>query len=218
MKNTKTNTFIHRVLFIFLVAILVGCSKNNFKDKWTRKQAPATFKARFETSKGNFEIMANRNWSPKGVDRLYQLITSNFFTDIALFRVVPDFVVQFGIHNDSTLNKNWKRYTVPDEKVMAINQPGTIAFARSGKNTRSTQLFINLGDNSPRLDTIHYSGVTGFPVVAKVIKGMEVVKDFYDGYKEAPAKQQDSIQKLGNMFLQKHYPKLDYIKKVYIVR
>lgn len=218
MKNTKIKSVLYSLVYIFLFVTTIGCSKQNFKEKWTAKQAPETFKARFETTKGDFEIVANRSWSPKGVDRLYQLITSDFFTDIALYRTVPDFVVQFGIHNDSVLNKNWKKHPVPDEKVRAPNKPGAISFARSGKNTRSTQLFINLGDNSPRLDTINYNDVTGFPVIAKVTKGMETVRKFYDKYAEAPAQQQDSIHKYGNAFLRKHYPELDYIKKVYIVR
>lgn len=218
MKNSKINPVAPIILAVFLIVLSMGCSKTNFKESWTKKQAPQTFKARFETTKGDFEIMADRTWSPHGVDRLYQLITSGFFTDIALYRVVPDFVVQFGIHNDSVLNKNWKVYSVPDEKTKAPNEPGAISFARSGKNSRNTQLFINLGNNSPRLDTLHYNGVTGFPVVAKVTKGMETVKKFYAEYAETPAKQQDSIQKYGNTFLRKNYPELDYIKKAYIVR
>lgn len=197
--------------------ILLSCSPKNFKDKWTKIEAPAIFKAKFETTKGNFEIEAQRNWSPKGVDRLYQLITSEFYTDIALYRVVPNYVVQFGIHNDSILNTFWRNNKVPDESVIEKNTEGTISFARGGKETRTIQIFINLKNNSPYLDTLDYNGVKGFPVIARVTKGMEVVKLFYNKYGGKPAKRQDSISKKGNRYLKKNFPKLDYIYKAYII-
>ena len=210
-----------RFIFVFLsfIFIVLSCNSNKiFKDKWVKKQAPETFKARFETTKGNFEIEANRSWSPKGVDRLYQLIKSEFYTDIALFRVVPDFVVQFGIHNDSILNKSWESFKIPDEPVLEANVEGAISFARGGEESRTTQIFINLKSNSPRLDTIFYSGVRGFPVVAKVTNGMDVVNAFYKDYGNEPATKQDSIQIKGNNYLIKNYPELDYINKAYILK
>ena len=210
-----------RFIFVFLsvIFIVLACNSNKvFKDKWLKKQAPETFKARFETTKGNFEIEADRSWSPKGVDRLYQLIQSEFYTDIALFRVVPDFVVQFGIHNDSILNKSWESYKIPDEPALEPNVEGAISFARGGEESRTTQIFINLKSNSPRLDTIFYSGVRGFPVIAKVTKGMDVVNSFYKDYGNEPATKQDSIQIKGNDYLRKNYPELDYITKAYILK
>jgi peptidyl-prolyl cis-trans isomerase A (cyclophilin A) len=98
------------LLFCSLLLLLMTCNRNTFKDKWTQQQAPDYFQARFETTKGDFDIEARREWAPTGVDRLYQLIKSGFYEDIALFRVVPDYVVQFGIHNDSTLNKAWQKF------------------------------------------------------------------------------------------------------------
>lgn len=210
-----------RFIFVFLsvIFIVLACNSNKvFKDKWLKKQAPETFNARFETTKGNFEIEADRSWSPKGVDRLYQLIQSEFYTDIALFRVVPDFVVQFGIHNDSILNKSWESYKIPDEPTLEPNVEGAISFARGGEESRTTQIFINLKSNSPRLDTIFYSGVRGFPVIAKVTKGMDVVNSFYKDYGNEPATKQDSIQIKGNDYLRKNYPELDYITKAYILK
>lgn len=207
------------LVFLSFFILVLSCNSNKiFKDKWAKKQAPETFKARFETTKGNFEIEANRSWSPKGVDRLYQLISSEFYTDIALFRVVPDFVVQFGIHNDSILNKSWESFKIPDEPAIEPNVEGAISFARGGEESRTTQIFINLKSNSPRLDTIFYSGVRGFPVIAKVTKGMEVVNAFYKDYGNEPATKQDSIQIKGNNYLRKNYPKLDYINKAYILK
>ena len=208
------------IFFPILFIVLIGsCNSSKvFKNKWTKKEAPEIFKARFETTKGNFDIEAHRNWSPKGVDRLYQLIKNEFYTDIAIFRVVPDFVVQFGIHNDSVLNSTWRNHKVPDETNTEANKEGTISFARSGKESRTTQLFINLKSNSPRLDTIFYNGVTGFIVVAKVTNGMNVVKSFYNGYAEKPSSKQDSIQLKGNSYLHTNFPKLDYIKRAYIIK
>jgi len=204
------------ILFIFLVQ---SCNSNKvFKENWTKKNAPKIFKARFETTKGNFDIEAHRNWSPKAVDRLYQLIKSQFYTDVALFRVVPSFVVQFGIHNDSILNNAWAKYKVPDEPTLELNKEGAISFARSGEKSRTTQIFINLKSNSPRLDTIFYNGVKGFPVVAKVTDGMDIIKSFYSGYAEKPSSNQDSIQLNGNTYLKNNFPMLDYIKKAYIIK
>ncbi|MDY7396583.1 peptidylprolyl isomerase [Aureibaculum sp. 2210JD6-5] len=204
-------------ILIFLILVSSACGKKIIKEKWLKKEAPAVFKARFETTKGNFDIEAHREWSPKAVDRLYQLISTDFYTHIALYRVVPNFVAQFGIHDNSDLNKAWNSYKIPDEPVKKSNAEGTIAFARGGPKSRSTQLFINLKNNA-RLDSIFYSDVTGFPVIAKVTDGMDVVKTFYDDYGENPGRKQDSIQKYGNSYLKSTFPKLDYIKKAYIVK
>lgn len=212
IKNTLT--------LIIVSCIMLSCSPKVFKDKWTKIEAPETFKARFETTKGIFEIEAHRKWSPKAVDRLYQLITREFYTDIALYRVVPNFVAQFGVHNDNNLNKSWNSHQVIDEPVVEKNVIGTIAFARGGKKTRTSEIFINLKNNSPYLDTIYYGGVKGFPVIAKVNKGMEVIKQFYNGYSEKPASGVDSINKKENMnmYFKNNFPKLDYIKKAYIIK
>ena len=202
-------------LLILLLATLFSCSPKIFNEKWTKKQAPEYFKARFETSQGNFDIEAKRAWSPKGVDQLYQLIKSDFYTDIGVFRVIPEFVVQFGIHNDSVLNNHWKKYKVMDEPVLQSNDSMAISFARSGINSRTTQIFINLKDNH-RLDTLKYNGVTGFPVIAKITNGMKIVHKFYSTKGNVP--NQDSIQKYGNVYLKRKYSNLDYIKKAYIIK
>ncbi|QTE22065.1 peptidylprolyl isomerase [Polaribacter cellanae] len=203
---------------ILLVGILLfaSCATKKFKEKWMQKEAPATFKARFETTQGNFDIEATREWSPKGVDRLYQLIKYGYYNDVAIYRVVPNFVAQFGIHNDSLINKSWQK-GVEDEPVIRKNDSMTISFARGGVNTRSNQIFINLKENH-RLDKLAYSGVTGFPVVAKVIAGQENVLKFYDGYGDKLGRQQGKINKLGNAFLREKYPKVDYILKAYILK
>ncbi len=195
---------------------MASCATKKFNPKWLKKEAPATFTARFETTQGNFDIEAVREWSPKGVDRLYQLIKYNYYQDVAIFRVVPNFVAQFGIHNDSLINKSWQK-GIDDEPVIRKNDSMTLAFARGGVKTRSNQIFINL-KNNPRLDKLAYSGVTGFPVVAKVIAGQENVLNFYDGYGDGLGRKQGKINKLGNQFLKENYPKVDYILKAYILK
>lgn len=206
-----------KIVFIFLVAFCVSCGSTKFKDKWLTKKAPETFKARFETTKGSFDIYAERNWSPAGVDRLYQLLKYEYYTDVAIFRVVPNFVAQFGIHNDSIMNNTWGKKGVVDEPVVEKNAKMTIAFARGGKETRTNQIFINLKDNF-RLDSLAYSGVTGFPVIAKVIDGEENILKFYDGYGDKLGRKQGEINRKGNAYLKENYPKVDYIIKAYLLK
>lgn len=204
------------VFGLFFSLFLISC-KSTFKEKWTQEEAPSYFTAKFETTKGDFIIESKKEWSPAGVNRLYQLIKHDYFTDMAVFRVVPDFVAQFGINNDSTVTSAWRSSPVKDEPVLEPNLRGAMSFARSTEETRTHQLFINLKSNSPRLDTIHYNNVTGFPVVAKVISGMDVVDKFYDGYGSELGNRQDSINLYGNAYLRRNYPKIDYIKKAYIL-
>jgi len=214
MKVHKNRKSIYKTLIIVLAFQMFSCH-TLFNAKWTKEKAPEYFKATFETTKGNFEIEANRIWSPYAVDRLYQLINNGYYTNIAIFRVIPNFVAQFGIHNDSTVTNAWNKLKVPDEPVVESNLKGTVSFARSTPGTRTNQIFINLKDNI-RLDSLDNSQVKGFPVVAKVTKGMNVVESFYNGYGSELDNKQDSIHDLGNMYLKKNYPKIDYIIKAYI--
>jgi len=206
-----------RILLLATVVLMSSCATKKFKEKWLEKEAPATFKARFETTQGNFDIEAVREWSPNGVDRLYQLIKNEYYQDVAIFRVVPNFVAQFGIHNDTLINNAWQKSGIEDEPVIKKNDSMTISFARGGVNTRSNQIFINLKENY-RLDELAYSGVTGFPVVAKVIAGQENVLKFYDGYGDNLGRKQGEVARLGNEFLRKEYPKVDYIIKAYFLK
>ena len=195
---------------------ILSCSKKIFKEKWTKEEAPEYIKARFETTQGNFDIEAKRAWSPEGVDRLYQLIKNEFYTDIAIFRVLPGFVAQFGIHNDSLINASWRKFKIDDEEVIESNDFMTISFARGGVKTRTTQIFINLKNNK-RLDALAYSGVKGFPVIAKVIAGKDNILQFYDGYGDRLGMRQDSLNRYGNTFIRTNYPEIDFIKKAYIL-
>jgi len=204
-----------KFLLVFVILSIVSYSPKIFSEKWTKKQSPEQFKARFETTQGNFDIIAKREWSPQGVDRLYQLIKSDYYTDIALFRVIPEFVVQFGIQSDSVLNSSWKKYKIKDEPVLQSNDSMAISFARDGVDSRTTQIFINLKNNH-RLDTVNFNGVTGFPVIAKITHGMGNVHKFYSTDEDVP--DQDSIQKYGNDYIKRKYPKVDFINKAYILK
>ena len=206
-----------KILGLIVLISFFSCSSKLFKEKWTKEEAPSYFKARFETTQGNFDIEAKRVWSPEGVDRLYQLIKNEFYTDIAIFRVVPGFVAQFGIHNDSLINASWRKFKIDDEKVIESNNLMTISFARGGVKTRTTQIFINLKNNK-RLDALSYSGVKGFPVIAKVIAGKDNILKFYDGYGDKLGMRQDSLNRYGNKFIRTNYPEIDFIKKAYILK
>ena len=176
--------------------------------------APATFKADFETSKGKFVIEVTRAWSPNGADRFYNLVKNGFFTDTRFFRVISGFMVQFGINGDPAIAKPWQASTIMDEPVKQSNKRSYVTFAKSGApNSRTTQMFINFGDNS-RLDPM------GFASFGQVISGMDVVDKLYSGYGEgAPSGRgpdQGRIQAEGNVYLMKDFPLLDYIKSATI--
>lgn len=177
--------------------------------------APDSFKVKFETTKGDFVVEATREYSPAGVDRFYNLVKIGFFEDIAFFRVLDGFVVQFGIHGDPDVALAWQDATIPDEDVVVSNKPGFLTYAKGGPNTRSTQFFINLVDNGPSLDA------RGFPPIGEVIEGMDVVKSLYSGYGEgAPmgrGPSQSKITSLGNDYLREEFPELDYIKSAELI-
>ena len=177
--------------------------------------APDTFQAVCITTKGEFTIEAVREWSPQVVDRLYQLITSGFYTNNCIFRVQPEYVIQFGISDNPGANSFWDKRPIPDEPVVGHNLKGVISYARDGKTTRTAQLFINKKDNY-KLDTIEYNGLRGFPPVARIISGFEVVEAFNAQYGFEPANHQDSVMVKGNAYWEEKFPGLDYILELKI--
>ncbi len=164
--------------------------------------APATFRVNVDTSRGGFILEITRADAPLGADRFFSLVKSGFYDGARFFRVVPNFVVQFGLAADPKVTKSWN-IQFPDDPVVKHNDRGTLTFATAGPNTRTTQMFINLKDNI-NLDTM------GFAPIGKVVSGMDVVDALYSGYGEQP--QQPSIEGEGNAYLEKEFPKLDYIK------
>lgn len=202
--------------FVLFFLFLTACSRSVFKERWLKKKAPEHFSVRVETSKGNFEAAFTRQWSPKALDRLYAQFRHGYYNHTLFYRVRPGYVVQFG-GDDNARIKQWGHTKVPDEPVIKPNTRGAISFARSTKDSRGNDLFINLVNNSPRLDTITFNGVTGFPVLGMVISGMETVDALYNGYSDNVFQFYDTLLINKNKFLEK-FPKLDSIKKVVLIR
>jgi peptidyl-prolyl cis-trans isomerase A (cyclophilin A) len=173
------------------------------------EKAPESFKADFELGNGgHFVIEVTRSWSPNGADRFYNLVKSGFYDDVRFFRVVPDFMVQFGINGDPAVSAKWRSASIQDDPVKEGNKRGNVTFAKTGApNSRTTQLFINFRDNT-------FLDGQGFSAFGKVVSGMEVVDKIYSGDRENP--DQGQIQGSGNAYLNKNFPKLDYIKKATI--
>ena len=200
---------------ISLLLLLMSCSKPAFKSKWIKEQAPANFTARFETTKGVFDVEITREWSPLAADRFYQTVKHRYYNNTVFYRVVPNFVAQWG-NNDTSVLKLWEPYKIADEPVVQSNFKGFMSYARSGKETRGSTLFINLKDNQ-RLDTVIANGVKGYPPFGKVIRGMDVVDSLYSGYAGRTMSKLDTLQKYPALFF-KQFPKLDKVNKAYIVK
>lgn len=202
-------------MIVLVAFFFICCSKSTFNADWTKEKAPHNYTARFETSKGNFDIEVTRAWSPQAADRLYQLLIHRFYDNQYFYRVVPNFVVQFG-NIDTIVYKKWDKFKVPDEPVLKSNLKSYVSFARAGKETRGNDLFINLKDNV-RLDTVAPEGVRGYPVLGKVITGMNVVESLYSEYGNKTMDVYDSLSANRKKYLSL-FPKLDSIKKAYIIK
>jgi len=177
------------------------------------EQAPATYKARFDTSKGVFVIDVQREWAPVGADRFYNLVKNGFYDDNRFFRVISGFMVQFGINGNPQVAAQWRSAQIKDDPVKQSNKRGFITFATAGPNSRTTQVFINFGDNA-RLDG------SGFAPFGQVSTGMNVVDQLYSDYGEgAPngrGPNQGRIQAEGNAYLTKEFPNMDFVRKATI--
>lgn len=172
------------------------------------RTAPDTFRARVETTEGAFVVEVVRAWAPNGADRFYNLVSSGFYDGARFFRVIDGFVAQFGIHADPQVSARWREARIPDDPVVASNTRGTITFATSGANSRTTQVFLNFVDNS-RLDEI------GFSPFGSVVEGMGVVDSIYSGYGDSPS--QPQIQAQGDAYLAAEFPELDRIERATLV-
>lgn len=200
--------FFHYLCPLFAIAaLLLNCQQAICQEKV--EKAPDEFKVKFEASCGTFVLDVRRKYAPLGVDQFHAAVKQGFFDECRFFRVVPGFVVQFGINGDPKVQKKWRENPIKDDPVTASNVRGSVCFATAGANTRTTQLFINLGNNS-RLDQM------GFAPFGKVTEeGMAVVDKITNQYGEKP--QQGQIQSQGNEYLKKNFPKMDYIKKATVV-
>jgi peptidyl-prolyl cis-trans isomerase A (cyclophilin A) len=178
-----------------------------------KEQAPAAYKVRFDTSKGPFVVQVTRAWAPQGADRFYNLVKNGFYDNVRFFRVISGFMVQFGINGDPAVSAKWREARIPDDRVAQSNKRGYITYAMAGPNTRTSQVFINFGDNSS-LDS------QGFAPFGRVIQGMEVVDKLYAEYGEGAPRgrgpDQGRVQMEGNAYLTKSFPRMDFIKKATI--
>jgi peptidyl-prolyl cis-trans isomerase A (cyclophilin A) len=209
-----------RTVVLFVAALLFAAvsvqpaTATNLGDPASlNEKAPAVYKAKFDTSKGTFVIEVHREWAPNGADRFYNLVKNGYYNDARFFRVIDGFMVQFGISGNPDLAAVWRDARIPDDPVKQSNSRGMVTFATAGPDTRTTQVFINFGDNAG-LDG------QGFAPFGQVVSGMDVVDAFFKGYGEgAPRGQgpdQGRIQMQGNAYLITDFPKLDYVKKATI--
>jgi peptidyl-prolyl cis-trans isomerase A (cyclophilin A) len=209
---------------IFLLAPLMSNLNAGDKEKESpllqprsdlmRETAPAVFRVKFQTSRGDFVVEAHREWAPVGADRFYNLVKNGFYDGNCFFRVISGFMAQFGIHGDAKIAAVWRQQQIQDDPVKASNKRGYLSYAMAGPNTRTTQLFISYADNS-RLDQM------GFAPIGRVVEGMEVVDRLYAGYGEGAPQgkgpNQGRIQTEGNDYLTKNFPELDCITRAAII-
>ena len=200
--KTRILAFVSLVMVASLTVMAAGPDKE--------AKAPEEFSVKFETSAGEFIVKVHRADAPNGVDRFYDAVKQGFYDECRFFRVVPDFVVQFGINGDPKEQKLWRDATIKDDKVKLGNKKGVLCFASTMQpNTRTTQLFINLKDND-QLDSLGFAGF------GKVVKGMEAVEKITAKYGQRP--NQGLIQQHGNTYLKSDFPDMDYIEKATIVK
>jgi cyclophilin family peptidyl-prolyl cis-trans isomerase len=207
--------------FAMLAAAMVGSARVAAADASidpakANATAPATYKVKMATTKGDFVIEVHRDWAPNGADRFYNLVKMGYFKDVAFFRVIKGFMVQFGIHGDPAMNRAWHDANIKDDPSgKQTNARGMVTFATAGPNTRTTQIFINYADNG-RLDGM------GFAPIGKVTSGMDVVDALEGVYGEGAPRgagpAQNRLQNEGNTYLKASFPKLDYIKSASITK
>ena len=202
-----------RIFLLSLLPFALSCT-HKFQSEWVQQKAPEQFTARFETTKGNFDVEVTRAHSPAAVDRFYQQVKHRFYDNSIFYRVIPGFVAQFGISDTNQINQ-WSKFKVPDEPVVKGNERGTLSFARAGKETRGSDLFFNLVNNA-RLDTVSYNDVKGFPSFGRITYGLAVMDSIYTGYASRSVEKLDTMYNDRKKYLSR-FPKLDIIKKVSIL-
>ena len=177
------------------------------------ERAPERFRVRLDATRGAIVIDCTRAWAPLGADRFYTLVTSGYYDDAALFRVVAGKWAQFGIAGTPSVAQAWRARTIPDDPFVGqSNVKGTVAFAFATPNGRTTQVFFNLVDNSATHDK------EPFVVFGRVVEGLDVMDALYDGYGESAlggirAGKQEPLFTQGNAYLRTNFPKLDYIRR-----
>jgi peptidyl-prolyl cis-trans isomerase A (cyclophilin A) len=202
--------FVLTAAFGVIAGFAFGQAKPSLKNPASLNEtAPATYRVNFDTSAGAFVVEVHRDWAPIGADRFYNLVKNGFYDGCRFFRVVPNFMVQWGINGDPAIQAVWRgaAANMKDDPTKESNKRGYITFATAGPNTRTTQVFINFKDNS-------FLDKQGFAPFGQVTTGLDVVDKITSQYAEKP--NQGTIQTQGNAYLEKEFPKLDYIKKATI--
>ena len=191
------------VALLIPIALLAGCGK-------PKVIVPEVYKVKFETSKGDVIVEVTRAWAPYGADRFHELIRMRYYDEARFFRVIPGFIAQFGVHKKFDTHAMWRKLGIPDDPIQQPNLRGTLAFAKSGPQTRATEVFINLKDN-PDLDE------QNFVPFARVMQGMDVVDQFYSGYGEMRPEGKyidpGRVEEETNEYLVPRFPRLDYVKR-----
>jgi peptidyl-prolyl cis-trans isomerase A (cyclophilin A) len=196
--------------FLALAIALTCCGKPAPK----AAVVPDVYRAKFETSKGDFVVEVTRAWAPRGADRFHELLRMHYFDEGRFFRVLPGFIAQFGIHKDFNVHATWRELVIADDPPREKNVRGTLALAQSGPNTRATEVFINLKDN-PELDD------QGFTPFGKIVEGVEIIDTLYSGYGELGPKGKGPnagrAENEANEYIVPRFPQLDYIKRARLV-
>lgn len=220
MKKSKHTQRILKLGLLFFMLSVFACEGGASKPassapaaKSYSKECPEKFTVKLDTTRGDIVIDVTKAWAPIGAQRFWQLVNDGYYTDIAFFRVIENFIAQVGIHGDPAMNSKWRNNKINDDPVVEGNQKGTVVFAMGGPNTRTTQIFINMKDNH-RLDSM------GFAAFGKV-RDMDVVPNLFSGYGEGPPRgkgpSQSLLQTQGNKYLKASFPRLDYIKTATII-
>lgn len=227
LKEQDSGDILSRVktTLMLLVVVLTACAKPAPLTKPAHPEfavaAPDSFDVEMRTTKGMMLVRVRRHWSPNGADRFYALARNRYFDSVAFHRTIRNFVAQFGIHGDTAVSSAWRGKNIIDDSTRVPNEKGTMAFARGGANTRSTQLFFNTAHNTPRLDTLNGFG---FPPIGEIIFGREVLDSLnweYSGTRGGqtfPGPSQDSLSRQGNEYLRRAFPRLDYILSARVAR
>lgn len=218
-----------RNLMVFVLLVVIVACRTSYRpaplteptDARFLLVAPDSFDVDMVTTKGTMIVRVRRNWAPIGADRFYALVRNHYFDSVAFHRTIRNFVAQFGIHGDTAVSRAWRGKSILDDPVKMVNQKGTLSYASRGPNTRSVQLFFNTVDNTPSLDTLN---TVGYPPIGQVIRGIGVLDSLnweYSGTRGGqtfPGPSQDSLGRQGNAYLQRSFPRIDYILKARIAR
>jgi peptidyl-prolyl cis-trans isomerase A (cyclophilin A) len=220
---TQTMASLH-IHLIVVAGLVTGCAGPSMHERLLQPgdarlqhRAPDVCRVRLDTTKGPIVLEIRREWAPHGVDRFYNLVRAGYYDDTAIFRVRAGAFAQFGIHGDPAVARRWRTSAIPDDPRVLSNTRGAVAFAFKDPNGRTTQVFINLRDNSASYDA------EPFVPFARVVEGIEVADALYAEYGERAgggirAGKQDPVFDGGNAYLRRDFPNLDYIKRATLVR